>query len=202
MKEEAFLTHPPNDPWYIRLVYIGGTSRKFWEAWGEARNNDQVFTRWGREGAAGQAMMRTMADLYKLLKEKVGKGYRYTQATLVGRGPNTFSVPWDLQPGEDVTAMIPSKIAIPKGYKEDEPLKPVRRAGRKSTAATRFADEQGVTPSEIKQGIRKTFKEMQEQVPPRPKPASPKSKKPEKPEKPKKKTLKELMREKQRASEW
>ena len=76
-----------------RFELVEGASNKFWEV--EASGND-VTTRWGRIGTAGQSKTKTFAspaaaqkEQDDLIREKLAKGYR---ADLVAFDPNDLTV--------------------------------------------------------------------------------------------------------------
>jgi predicted DNA-binding WGR domain protein len=59
--------------------FVGGTSSKFWEV---SQSGNEMTTRWGRIGTAGQSKTKPFADaaaaakqVAKLIAEKTGEGY-------------------------------------------------------------------------------------------------------------------------------
>ncbi len=59
--------------------FVGGTSNKFWEI---SQNGNEMTTKWGRIGTAGQSKTKSFADepaaakqVAKLIEEKTGEGY-------------------------------------------------------------------------------------------------------------------------------
>lgn len=211
--EAAFNIHEPTKPWYVRLEYVDHVSDKFWEAWGESMRDNEVYVRWGRNRTPGQGVTKDMAYVRTNLPKKLAKGYQFVQATLVGRGPVTFSVPWDLKPHEKVEA--PLKLAVPKGYKEKPWEGPTMRRPRRTGSATsprkggaaeafakgpqpkptgappRFSIEMEVEES-VAETIKKNLAAMQEET----KRLLERESKPEKP------SLKELIKKRQKESEW
>ena len=64
--------------------FIEGSSAKFWEI---SQSGNEVTVRFGRIGTNGQTQTKTLADAdaatkhaEKLIKEKMGKGYKETAA--------------------------------------------------------------------------------------------------------------------------
>jgi len=65
---------------FQRLIFKDATSNKFWEA---GVQDDKLIVRYGRVGAKGQVQVKTFADAAatvkekeKMVKEKLGKGYK------------------------------------------------------------------------------------------------------------------------------
>ncbi|GMU56788.1 MAG: hypothetical protein AMXMBFR33_59340 [Candidatus Xenobia bacterium] len=103
---------------FHRVEFQEGTSDKFWEV--EVQDN-QVTTRWGRTGTAGQSKTKeyaseaaAQADAQKQLDEKLKKGYR----EVVGAAVKSAASP------KKTGAEPPEKLAQPE--KPASPEKPAR----------------------------------------------------------------------------
>jgi predicted DNA-binding WGR domain protein len=127
--------------------FVEGSSSKFWEVWVEG---DELTTRWGRIGTAGQSKTKSFASAAKaqaerdkLIAEKRGKGYRETTA-----GAAATDAAGDA--GTDVEAMIREAVADP------------RRLGDAFQAYMEDFAERGGHPGG-RAGLRAAMREMEEQ---------------------------------------
>lgn len=73
--DEAYAASYRGEEWFVHMKFVGGSSDKFWEAWGVGRQG-AVYIRYGRNGSEGTTIIKNFTYFGEKKSEKLSKGYK------------------------------------------------------------------------------------------------------------------------------